>query len=41
MKADTLVSSLRGLGMVVLALMAAAAVYAGYTAIVYWPSISV
>lgn len=41
MNASNLVSSVRWLGMVVLLLMAVAVIYAGYTAIAYWPSISV
>jgi hypothetical protein len=41
MKASTLVSPVRWVGLVVLLLMAVAVVYAGYTAISYWPSISV
>ncbi len=41
MKATSLFSPVRWLGMVVLLLMAVAAVYAGYTAIIYWPSIAV
>lgn len=41
MKATSLVSPVRWVGYVVLLLMAAAAVYAGYTAISYWPSITV
>lgn len=41
MKAGNLFSPVRWLGMVVLLLMAVAVVYAGYTAIAYWPSISV
>ena len=41
MKATSLFSPVRWIGMVVLLLMAVAAVYAGYTAIIYWPSIAV
>lgn len=41
MRAGNLFSPVRWLGMVVLLLMAVAVVYAGYTAISYWPSISV
>jgi len=41
MKATSLLSPLRWLGMLVLLLMAVAVVYAGYTAISYWPSIAV
>ena len=41
MKASTLISPLRWLGMVVLLLMAVAVIYAGYTAINYWPDIAV
>ena len=41
MKASTMISPVRWLGMLVLLLMAVAVVYAGYTAIAYWPSISV
>ncbi|MGY1457917.1 MULTISPECIES: hypothetical protein [unclassified Luteimonas] len=41
MKASKLISPVRWLGMLVLVLMAVAVIYAGYTAIEYWPSISV
>lgn len=41
MKPTKLISPLRWLGMLVLLLMAVAVFYAGYTAIVYWPSIAV
>lgn len=41
MKPTNLISPLRWLGMLVLLLMAVAVFYAGYTAIVYWPSIAV
>jgi len=41
MKAGSLFSPVRWLGMVVLLLMGVAVAYAGYTAIVYWPSIAV
>jgi hypothetical protein len=41
MKATSLLSPLRWLGMLVLLLMAVAVVYAGYTAISYWPTIAV
>ena len=41
MKATSLLSPLRWLGMLVLLLMAVAVAYAGYTAIAYWPSIAV
>lgn len=41
MKARNFVSPLRWIGMLVLLLMLAAAIYAGYTAISYWPSIAV
>ncbi|MGY1409832.1 MULTISPECIES: hypothetical protein [unclassified Luteimonas] len=41
MKATSLVSPVRWVGMLVLLLMAVAVVYAGYTAISYWPSIAV
>ncbi|MEN1958745.1 hypothetical protein WCE41_00165 [Luteimonas sp. MJ246] len=41
MKATSLVSPVRWLGILVLLLMAVAVVYAGYTAISYWPSIAV
>lgn len=41
MKAMRLVSVLKWVGLVVLLLMAVAVVYAGYTAISYWPEIRV
>ncbi len=41
MKATNLVPVLRLAGSIVLLLMAVAVVYAGYTAISYWPSIAV
>ncbi|MGY0610777.1 MULTISPECIES: hypothetical protein [unclassified Luteimonas] len=41
MKATSLVSPVRWVGIFVLLLMAVAVVYAGYTAISYWPSIAV
>jgi len=41
MKATSLVPVFRLVGSVVLLLMAVAVVYAGYTAISYWPSIAV
>ncbi|MEN1929681.1 hypothetical protein WCE34_11865 [Luteimonas sp. MJ204] len=41
MKATSLVSPVRWVGILVLLLMAVAVVYAGYTAISYWPSIAV
>ena len=41
MRATSLVSPVRWVGILVLLLMAVAVVYAGYTAISYWPSIAV
>lgn len=41
MKASSLISPLRWLGIVVLLLMAVAVAYAGFTAIKYWPDIAV
>lgn len=41
MKAGKLISPVRWLGIVVLLLMAVAVIYAGYTAITYWPTIAV
>ncbi|WP_256386139.1 hypothetical protein [Luteimonas sp. YGD11-2] len=41
MKASKLISPVRWLGIVVLLLMAVAVIYAGYTAISYWPAIAV
>ena len=41
MRASSLFSPVRWIGMVVLLLMAVAVAYAGYTAIIYWPSIAV
>lgn len=41
MKASNLISPLRWVGMVVLLLMVVAVIYAGYTAIAYWPTIAV
>lgn len=41
MNATSLISPVRWLAMLVLLLMVAAAAYAGYTAVAYWPSISV
>lgn len=41
MKATSLVTAVRWLGSLVLILMAVAVVYAGFTAISYWPSIRV
>lgn len=41
MKANKLVSPVRWLGFVVLLLMAVAVIYAGYTAVSYWPTIAV
>jgi len=41
MKASRLFSPVRWIGMLVLLLMAVAVAYAGYTAILYWPSIAV
>ncbi|WP_279513007.1 hypothetical protein [Luteimonas yindakuii] len=41
MKASTLISPVRWLGILVLLLMAVAVIYAGYTAVSYWPSIAV
>ncbi len=41
MKATSLFSPVRWLGILVLLLMAVAVAYAAYTAIAYWPSIAV
>ena len=41
MRAKSLVSVVRWTGSLVLLLMLAAAVYAGFIAITYWPSIAV
>ena len=41
MKSESLFSPFRWLGFLVLLLMAVAVIYAGYTAIAYWPSIAV
>ena len=41
MKATGVSSSFRWVGFLVLLLMAVAVIYAGYTAISYWPSIAV
>ena len=41
MKSTSLAPVLRIVGSIVLLLMAVAVVYAGYTAISYWPSIAV
>ena len=41
MKATSLVTTVRWVGTLVLVLMAVAVAYAGFTAISYWPSISV
>ncbi len=41
MKANSLISPVRWLGKLVLLLMAVAVIYAGYTAITYWPAIAV